>query len=116
MLAIVRRHLANPALDHRLGVRLGPPSGHACHPALRTSGARRKNLFRGRADWLLPPWRDLRNARLRHYQPGAVPGDVLRPRRRLLRESIPGGRRRQQQRLCLSAETPGFEVDAEAGR
>src|SRR5258708_39306955 len=73
----------------------------------------------------LLPHRYFRNARLRLYQPGAMPGDGFRPRLKLLRESIPGGRQRrrqrerqrqsEQQRLCLSAEAPCFEGRKEAG-
>jgi hypothetical protein len=43
----------------------------------------------GKPDRLLPNRYHVRNAWLRLLQPGAMPDDVFRPRRQLLRESIP---------------------------
>jgi hypothetical protein len=93
----------------------------ACRDVLRAGFFLDGHACGGGSGRLLPH-RYFRNARLRLFQPGAMPGDGFRPRRQLLRESIPAGRQRQseqqqgeQQRLCLSAEAPGFERRKEAG-
>src|SRR5258708_6734804 len=94
----------------------------ACRDVLRAGFFLDGHACGGGSGRLLPH-RYFRNARLRLFQPGAMPGDGFRPRLELLRESIPGGRQRQseqqqgeQQRLCLSAEVPDFERRKEAGR
>jgi hypothetical protein len=69
----------------------------------------------GKPDRLLPHRCHFRNAWLRLLQPGAMPDDVFRPRRQLLRESIPE-QQQQQQRLRLSAEASSFKNCQEAGR
>jgi hypothetical protein len=73
----------------------------------------------GEPDRLLPHRCHFRNAWLRLLQPGAMPDDVFRPRRQLLRESIPEQhqqQQQQQQRLRLSAEASSFKNRQEAGR